>query len=130
MGYGDSGADSVFISKVCLLAGVHLCKDVIRAPGHLVRGYHFSRSLTEFHVQFAFSLYENGLNFPVKFVPVCLRGFFPDEFLRRFEVSRTGCPGKPVAARGLVNGRGPRRQAWGGWSEAEGLRGTLQANDN
>ena len=45
------------------------------------------------------------------------------------EVSRAGCPGKPVAARGLVNGRGPRRQAWEGWSEAEGLRGTMPANE-
>ena len=34
---------------------------------------------------------------------------------------RAGCTGKPVAARGLVSGRGPRRQAWEGWSEAEGL---------
>ena len=51
-------------------------------------------------------------------------------FLRRFEVSRVGCPGKPVAARGLVNGRDPRRQAWEGWSGAEGLQGTLPANDN
>ena len=49
-------------------------------------------------------------------------------FLRRFEVSRAGCPGKPVAARGLVNGRGPRRQAWEGWSEAEGLQDNPPAN--
>ena len=41
--------------------------------------------------------------------------------------SREGWPGKPVAARGLVNGRGPRRQAWEGWSEAEGLPATLTA---
>ena len=34
---------------------------------------------------------------------------------------RAGCTGEPVAARGLVSGRGPRRQAWEGWSEAEGL---------
>ena len=34
---------------------------------------------------------------------------------------RASCTGKPVAARGLVSGRGPRRTAWEGWSEAEGL---------
>ena len=34
---------------------------------------------------------------------------------------RAGCTGEPVAARGLVSGRGPRRTAWEGWSEAEGL---------
>ena len=45
------------------------------------------------------------------------------------EVSRAGCPCKPVAARGLVNGRGPRRKAWEGRSEAKGLLGTLPAND-
>ena len=50
-------------------------------------------------------------------------------FCTIIEVSRAGCPGKSVAARGLVNGRGPRRQAWEGWSEAEGLRGTLPANN-
>ena len=41
-----------------------------------------------------------------------------------------GWPGKPVAARGLVNGRGPRRQAWEGWSEAEGLPANLPADDH
>ena len=41
--------------------------------------------------------------------------------------SRAGWSGKPVAARDLVNGRGPRRQAWEGRSEAEGLPGTLPA---
>ena len=35
--------------------------------------------------------------------------------------SWAGCTGEPVAARGLVSGRGPRRMAWEGWSEAEGL---------
>ena len=42
---------------------------------------------------------------------------------------RAGCPGKPVAARGHVNGRGLRRKAWEGWSEAEGLPDTLHANN-
>ena len=41
-----------------------------------------------------------------------------------------GWPGKPVAARGIVNGRGPRRQAWEGWSEAEGLPANLPADDH
>ena len=34
---------------------------------------------------------------------------------------RASCTGEPVAARGPVSGRDPRRQAWEGWSEAEGL---------
>ena len=38
-------------------------------------------------------------------------------------IPRADGPGKPVAARGLVSGRGPRRQAWEGWSVAEGLPG-------
>ncbi|MBR5398157.1 MAG: hypothetical protein IK145_09950 [Bacteroidales bacterium] len=38
-----------------------------------------------------------------------------------------GSPAEPVAARGHVNGRGPRHQAWEGWSAAEGLQGTLTA---
>ena len=33
-----------------------------------------------------------------------------------------------MAARGLVNGRGPRRKAWEGWSEAEGLTANLPAD--
>ena len=50
--------------------------------------------------------------------------------LLRDKKRRAGWPGKPVAARGLVNGRGPRRQAWEGWSEAEGLPANLPADDH
>ena len=50
--------------------------------------------------------------------------------LLRDKERRAGWPGKPVAARGLVNGRGPRRQAWEGWSEAVGLPANLPADDH
>ena len=56
-----------------------------------------------------------------------MKGF---PILLRDKKRRAGWPGKPVAARGLVNGRGPRRQAWEGWSEAEGLPANLPADDH